>query len=47
VALNPVVDLLAFSPEHQYLIEQDAGIAAGRAIDYLPIEFVQPGNRRC
>lgn len=44
VALNPVVDLLAFSPEHQHLIEQDAGIAAGRAIEYSPIEFVRPGN---
>jgi acetyl esterase/lipase len=44
VALNPVVDLLAYSPEQQQFIEQGAGIAAGRAIEYSPIEFVRPGN---
>ncbi|MGI5490483.1 alpha/beta hydrolase [Microtetraspora malaysiensis] len=44
VALNPVVDLLAYSPEQIRILEQDAGIAAGRAIEYSPIEFVQPGN---
>jgi acetyl esterase/lipase len=44
VALNPVVDLLAYSPEQQQSLGQDAGIAAGRAIQYSPIEFVQPGN---
>ncbi|MGW2520409.1 alpha/beta hydrolase [Streptomyces sp. NPDC001617] len=43
VALNPPVDL-AFSPERQHLIEEDIGIAAGRAIDYSPIEFVRSGN---
>lgn len=31
VALNPVVDVLAYSPEQQQVFEQDAGIAAGRA----------------
>jgi acetyl esterase/lipase len=44
VALNPVVDLLAYSPEQQQFLEQDAGIAAGRALEYSPIEFVRPGN---
>ncbi|WP_345432586.1 alpha/beta hydrolase [Actinoallomurus vinaceus] len=44
VALNPVVDLLAYSPTQLQIIEQDAGIAAGRAIEYSPIEFVRPGN---
>ncbi|GAA4995738.1 alpha/beta hydrolase [Actinopolymorpha pittospori] len=44
VALNPVVDLLAYSPEQQHVLEQGAGIAAGRAIEYSPIEFVRPGN---
>ncbi|MBA4864220.1 alpha/beta hydrolase [Streptomyces sp. PSKA54] len=44
VALNPPVDLLAFSPERQQWIEEDIGVAAGRAIDYSPIEFVRPGN---
>lgn len=44
VALNPVVDLLAYSPEQQQFLEQDAGIAAGRAIEYSPIEFVRAGN---
>ncbi|MFF3669711.1 alpha/beta hydrolase [Microtetraspora malaysiensis] len=44
VALNPVVDLLAYSPEQLRILEQDAGIAGGRAIEYSPIEFVRPGN---
>jgi acetyl esterase/lipase len=45
VALNPAgLDLLAFSPELQRSIEQGAGIAAGRAIEYSLIEFVRPGN---
>jgi acetyl esterase/lipase len=44
VALNPVLDLLAYSPEQQRFLERDAGIAAGRAIEYSPIEFVRPGN---
>jgi acetyl esterase/lipase len=44
VVLNPVVDLLAYSPEQQRFLEQDTGIAAGRAVDYSPIEFVRPGN---
>ncbi|WP_433172604.1 alpha/beta hydrolase [Actinoallomurus sp. CA-150999] len=44
VALNPVVDLLAYPPEQLRTLEQDVGIAAGRATDYSPIEFVRPGN---
>jgi acetyl esterase/lipase len=44
VALNPVVDLLAYPPGQQRALEQDAGIAAGRAIDYSPAELVRPGN---
>jgi dipeptidyl aminopeptidase/acylaminoacyl peptidase len=45
VALNPVVDLLAYSPEQQQSLEEDvARIAAGRLAEYSPIEFVQPGN---
>jgi acetyl esterase/lipase len=44
VALNPVVDLLAYSPERLQSLEQDVGIAPGRAADYSPIEFVRPGN---
>src|ERR1700728_3651069 len=45
VALNPVVDLLAYSPaEQQSLEEQVARVAAGRLADYSPIEFVRPGN---
>ncbi len=44
VALNPVVDLLAYSAEQRKFLEQDAGIAAGRAVEYSPIEFVRPGN---
>lgn len=44
VALNPVVDLLAYSPEQRQALERDVGIAAGRAIEYSPIEFVRPGN---
>jgi acetyl esterase len=45
VALNPVVDLLAYSPEEQQsLAEQVARIAAGRLAECSPIGFVQPGN---
>jgi acetyl esterase/lipase len=44
VALNPVVDLLAYSPEQLRSLEKDVGIAAGKAIEYSPIEFVRPGN---
>lgn len=45
VALNPVVDLLAYSPEQQQSLEQEvARIPAGRLIEYSPVEFVQPGN---
>jgi hypothetical protein len=44
VALNPVVDLIAYSAEQRKFLEQDAGIAAGRAVEYSPIEFVRPGN---
>jgi acetyl esterase/lipase len=44
VALNPVVDLLAYSPEQQRSLEQVAGIAAGRLIEYSPAEFVRHGN---
>jgi acetyl esterase/lipase len=45
VALNPAgLDLLAFPPELRRPIEQRAGIAAGRAIEYSLIEFVRPGN---
>jgi acetyl esterase/lipase len=45
VALNPAgLDLLAFSPELQRSIEQGAGIAVGKAIEYSLIEFVRPGD---
>lgn len=45
VALNPAgLDLGAFSPELRRSIEQKAGIAEGRALDYSLIEFVRPGN---
>jgi acetyl esterase/lipase len=45
VALNPVVDLLAYSPEQRRSLEADvARIAAGRLAEYSPIEFVRPGN---
>jgi acetyl esterase/lipase len=44
VALNPVVDLLAYSPEQLQSLEKNAGIAAGGAVEYSPIEFVRPGN---
>ena len=44
VALNPVVDLLGYSPDQQRSLEQVAGIATGRLIDYSPAEFVRPGN---
>jgi acetyl esterase/lipase len=45
VALNPAgLDLLAFPSEHQRTIEQQAGIATGRLVEYSPIEFARPGN---
>jgi acetyl esterase len=44
VALNPVVDLLVYSPEEQQSVAQIAGIAAERLMAYSPIEFVRPGN---
>jgi acetyl esterase/lipase len=44
VALNPVVDLLAYSPEQQQSLAHIAGTAAGRLIEYSPAEFVRPGN---
>lgn len=44
VALNPVVDLLAYPPRQQRSLERDAGIAAGRAVEYSPAQFVRPGN---
>lgn len=45
VALNPVVDLLAYSPEQQRSLEEDvARIEAGKLGDYSPAEFVRPGN---
>ena len=45
VALNPVVDLLAYSPEEQQnLADEVTRIPAGRLIEYSPAEFVRPGN---
>jgi acetyl esterase len=45
VALNPVVDLLAYPPQEQRSLEEEiARIPAGRLADYSPIEFVRPGN---
>jgi acetyl esterase/lipase len=45
VALNPAgLDLLAFPPEIQRSIEQGAGIAAGKIVDYSLIEYVRTGN---
>lgn len=44
VALNPVVDLLACSPEQQRSLEAEARIAAGRLGEYSPVEFVRAGN---
>jgi acetyl esterase/lipase len=45
VAFNPAgLDLLAFRPELQRSIEQQAGIAAGRLVEYSLIEFARPGN---
>ena len=45
VALNPVVDLLAYSPgDQQNLADEVARIALGRLIEYSPVEFVRPGN---
>jgi dipeptidyl aminopeptidase/acylaminoacyl peptidase len=40
-----VVDLLAYPSEQQQSLEEDvARIAAGRLIEYSPVEFVRPGN---
>jgi acetyl esterase/lipase len=40
VAFNPVVDLLAYSPAQQQSLEEEvARIAAGRQIEYSPVEF--------
>jgi acetyl esterase len=45
VALNPVVDLLAYPPQEQRSLEETvAHVPAGRLADYSPIEFVRPGN---
>lgn len=45
VALNPVVDLLAYSPEEQQnLADEVTRIPVGRLIEYSPAEFVRPGN---
>jgi acetyl esterase/lipase len=44
VVFNPVVDLLAYSPEHQQALERDAGISAGRLVEYSPVEFIRPGS---
>ena len=45
VALNPVVDLLAYSPEEQRNVADEvARIAPGRLAEYSPAEFVRPGN---
>jgi acetyl esterase len=45
VALNPVVDLLAYSPEQQRSLEQGvARVPAGTLAKYSPVEFVRPGN---
>lgn len=45
VALNPVVDLLAYSPEQQQSLEREVTrVAAGKLIEYSPAEFVRPGN---
>lgn len=45
VAVNPAgLDLLAFAPERQRSIEEQAGIATGRAREYSLIEYVRPGN---
>jgi acetyl esterase/lipase len=44
VALNPVVDLLAYPPEQRQSLERDAGIAEGSAAGYSPAEYVRPGN---
>ena len=45
VALNPVVDLLAYAEEQQQSLEKDvARIPAGRLVRYSPVEFVRPGN---
>jgi acetyl esterase/lipase len=45
VALNPVVDLLAYSPKQQRSLEAEvARVAGGRLAEYSPAEFVRPGN---
>jgi acetyl esterase len=45
VALNPVVDLLAYPPEEQRSLEEKVAVVrAGRLADYSPILFVRHGN---
>jgi acetyl esterase/lipase len=45
VALNLVVDLLAYSPQQQQnLADEVARIAVGRLSEYSPAEFVRPGS---
>ena len=45
VALNPVVDLLAYPPEQQRSLEREVTrIAPGRLAGYSPAGFVRPGN---
>jgi acetyl esterase len=45
VVLNPVVDLLAYSPEQQQSLEKEVTrIAPGTLGEYSPAEFVRPGN---
>jgi acetyl esterase/lipase len=45
VAFNPAgLDLRSVEPGAQRRLEQNAGIAAGRLLDYSLIEFVQPGS---
>lgn len=34
------------SPQHQQSLERDVGIAAGKLIEYSPIEFILPRNPR-
>ena len=44
VALNPVVDLLAYPLEQRLSLERGAGIAPGNLAGYSPAELVRPGN---
>jgi acetyl esterase/lipase len=45
VVFNPVVDLLAYSPqEQQNLADEVTRIPVERLIEYSPTEFVRPGN---